>query len=155
MSRRKFREEKSKFYGAKQVLQDLNIPAHSVVHDLDVGLPSGAGGTGYCLFWSSNTWLRDGDFSPPIYAPQDGTIALAYASLPALAIGDFSVDIYKNGNTIFGAGQNPVILTGFSLSADAIPLTTEDDVVARDVFEVEILSSGGNYGRAMVYITIV
>lgn len=44
MSRRKFREERSKFYGTKQVLQDLNSPAHLAVHDLDPivsGIPRG------------------------------------------------------------------------------------------------------------------
>lgn len=44
MARRKFREEKSKFYGTKQVLQDLNAPAHLAVHELDavvLGIPAG------------------------------------------------------------------------------------------------------------------
>jgi hypothetical protein len=44
MARRKFREKSSKFYGTKQVLQDLNAPAHTAVHDLDaaaVQLPGG------------------------------------------------------------------------------------------------------------------
>jgi hypothetical protein len=35
VSRRKFREDKSKFTGTKQVLQDLNQAAHATVHDLD------------------------------------------------------------------------------------------------------------------------
>lgn len=56
MSRRKFREERSKFYGTKQVLQDLNSPAHLAVHDLDPivsGLPRG-GFTGQVLVKLSN-----------------------------------------------------------------------------------------------------
>jgi hypothetical protein len=35
VSRRKFREDKSKFTGTKQVLQDLNQTAHAIVHDTD------------------------------------------------------------------------------------------------------------------------
>lgn len=38
MARRKLREKKSKFFGTKQVLKDMNLLAHSVAHDLD---PSG------------------------------------------------------------------------------------------------------------------
>ena len=40
MSRRKFREDKSKFYGTKQVIQDLNQAAHATVHDLDPSVAS-------------------------------------------------------------------------------------------------------------------
>lgn len=151
MSRRKFREQKSKFYGSKQVLQDLNIPAHSVVHDYDVSL--GAAASGYVLFWSSNTFMHAGDISAPIYAPEDGTIALVYVSLPLAATNKFEVDIYLNGTTIFTVpGDRPKVLTGNTLSADAVPQVSV--VAARDTFEVEILDPGGNYGRAMVYVVI-
>jgi hypothetical protein len=40
VSRRKFREDKSKFYGSKQVIQDLNQAAHATVHDLDPSVAS-------------------------------------------------------------------------------------------------------------------
>ncbi len=44
MARRKFREQRSKFYGTKQVLTDINLPAHLAIHDLDaavIQLPAG------------------------------------------------------------------------------------------------------------------
>jgi len=152
VARRKFREERSKFHGTKQVLQDLNIPAHATLHDLDVSLP-GSSASGYVLFWNSATFIHSNDISPPIYAPEDGTIDVVYASLPDVAVADIEFDVYLNGSTIFTApGTRPKILTGNTFSADAIPVVT--DVTARDAFEVQILDAGGNYGRAMVYIVI-
>lgn len=65
MSRRSFREKYSKFQGTKQVLQDLNAPAHSATHDLDpitTGVPSGGttdqvlsknSGSDYDLYWQT------------------------------------------------------------------------------------------------------
>ena len=44
MGRRAFREKRSKFQGTKQVLTDINLPAHLAIHDLDanvVQLPAG------------------------------------------------------------------------------------------------------------------
>ena len=44
MGRRVFREKRSKFHGTKQVLTDINLPAHLTIHDLDaavVQLPAG------------------------------------------------------------------------------------------------------------------
>jgi len=151
MSRRKFREDKSKFYGAKQVLQDLNVPAHAVVHDLDVSL-AGGGASGYTVFWSSNTFMHSDDISQPLFVPEDGTIDVVYASLPLLAINTFEVDVYLNGSSIFAPIDRPKILSGQSLGADAVPTTTV--VTARDALEVQILSTGDNYGRAVVYIVV-
>lgn len=151
MGRRAFREKRSKFGGTKQVLQNLNQAAHSVVHDLDVSLPSGAGGTGYVLTWSTGTVIRSGDLSQPIFAPADGTLAVAYASLPFAAIDTFEVDVYLNGVSIFG-GTRPKVLTGEFVSDDVEPVATT--VVARDAFEVEVLASGNNNGRGVVYIVV-
>lgn len=152
MGRRAFREKRSKFGGTKQVLQNLNQAAHAIVHDLDVSLPSG-GASGYVLFWNTNVFMHDGDVSAPIYAPEDGTIELCYASLPIAASGDFVVQVYKNGSPIFTTLANrPTVTALNTLSADATPDVTT--VAARDAFEVEIVSTGGNYGRAIVYIVV-
>lgn len=43
MARRKIREEKSKFQGSKQVLQNLNTSAHTEEHQKSS--PGSAGGT--------------------------------------------------------------------------------------------------------------
>lgn len=65
MSRRKFREQGSKFYGTKQVLQDLNQPSHLAAHDLDPivqAVPTGgttdqvlskASSTDFDLYWQT------------------------------------------------------------------------------------------------------
>lgn len=154
MGRRAFREKRSKFSGTKNVLQNLNQAAHAVVHDLDVSLPAGSGGTGYVLTWSTGTVIRSTDVSAPIYAPAAGTLAVCYASLPFAAIDTFEVDVLKNGTTIFTTGANrPKVTVGNFLSADAIPnLTT---VLARDAFEVQVLSTGNNAGRGIVYIVVI
>ena len=154
MSRRKFREEKSKFHGTKQVLQDLNQTAHQIVHDADVALAGGAGGTGYILVWSTGTVIRAGvDNSAQIFAPGAGTTALVYASLPFAATETFEVDVLQNGSTIFTtAAHRPKVTVGNLLSPDAIPDITT--VVARDAFEVQVLSGSANPGRGMVYIVI-
>jgi hypothetical protein len=152
MGRRKVREEKSKLLGTKHTLKLLNRAAHSVAHEDDVSLPGGSA-TGYTLFWSSNSYLRQDDFSQDIYAPEDGTIEGVYVSLPIAAVNTFEVDVYKNGSTIFTTGANrPKVLLGDSLSADALPDIT--DVLARDYFTIQIVAPGGNYGRAIVYIVV-
>jgi hypothetical protein len=38
VGRRKFREQRSKFFGTKQVLTDINLPAHLAIHDLDAAV---------------------------------------------------------------------------------------------------------------------
>ena len=153
MGRRAFREKRSKFGGTKQVLQNLNQAAHAVVHDLDVSLPGGDQGTGYTLVWSTGSVIRVGDLSAPIFAPGTGTTALVYASLPFEAVDTFEVDIKQNGVSVFTTAANrPKVTVGNLVSADAIPDLTE--VVARDYFEVEVLSGAANPGRGMVYIIV-
>lgn len=152
MSRRKFREDKSKFAGTKQVLQNLNQTAHAIVHDADVSLPSGAGATGYVLTWSSGSVIRIGDISAPIFAPADGTIELVYASLPFAATSNFECDVLLNGVSIFAAANRPKVVAGSLVGADATPALNA--VVARDAFEVEVLDNAGGTGRAIVYIVV-
>lgn len=89
MARRKFREDKSKFYGTKQVLQDLNAPAHTAVHETDPivpGLPAGGltdqvlskvTSTDFDTYWQSIgvTTNLDGGFATVNYGgttPVDG-----------------------------------------------------------------------------------
>ncbi len=79
------------------------------------------------------------------------TSLLVRAGRREAAVAPFSVDIYKNGLSIF-TGTGPTINTGDLLSADVVPTTTA--VLARDYFEVQITDAGGNYGRAMVYIVV-
>lgn len=154
MSRRRFREEKSKFAGTKQVLQNLNQAAHAIVHDADVSLPGGALATGYTLVWSTGSVIRVGDTSAPIFAPGLGTTALVYASLPFPAVDTFEVDVLQNGLTIFTTSANrPKVTVGNMVSADGIPDFTT--VEARDPFEVQVIAGGGNPGRGMVYIVVV
>lgn len=153
MGRRAFREKRSKFAGTKNVLQNLNQAAHAVVHDLDVSLPSGSGGTGYVLVWSTGTVIRTTDVSAPIYAPAAGTISVCYASLPFAAVETFEVDVFLNGLTIFTTAANrPKVTVGNLLSANAVPNTTT--VFARDAFEVSVLAGSANTGRGMVYIVV-
>jgi hypothetical protein len=152
VARRKFREAKSKFHGTKQVLQDINAPAHSILHDLDVSI-AGGGASGYVLFWQSNTFMHQDDISSPIYVPEAGTITAVYCSLPLPAISPFEVDVYLNAVSIFPTlGTRPVVNTGDTYSADAAPDTP--DVLARDALEVQIVDTGGNPGRAIVYIVV-
>jgi hypothetical protein len=155
VSRRKFREEKSKFTGTKQVLQDLNQAAHQIVHDSDVALPAGAGATGYVLVWSTGTVIRAGvDQSAEIFAPGAGSIALVYASLPFDATELFEVDVLLNGSTIFTTGAHrPKVQVATRVSPDAVPDITA--LVARDALEVQVLSGSANPGRGMVYIVVV
>lgn len=93
MGRRKFREQKSKFYGTKQVLTDINLPAHLAIHDLDaavVQLPAG-GLTGQFLV--KNT---DADYD----------VSWSYEALwPA---------IIDNGNSLNGPPYDSIVDNGTS-----------------------------------------
>ena len=150
--KRKIREAKSKVFGTKQVLTQMNQLAHSVTHELDTSI-AGGGASGYVLFWNSNTFIRTGDVSNPIYVPEDGTIESVYVSTPLEAVADLTVDVYVNGVSIFTTLANrPKVLTGDQVSADAVP--DERALVARDVVELEIVDAGGNYGRIIVYIVV-
>lgn len=62
MARRKHRENKSKFFGTKQVLKDMNAPAHAVLHDYDPTGVSVANFVGTISLFSLDTpprgWLE-------------------------------------------------------------------------------------------------
>jgi hypothetical protein len=73
VSRRKFREDKSKFHGTKQVLQDLNQIAHSQVHDVD---PSVAGASNFRGNWSAST-----SYAPGNLVVYQGNLYLATAGV--------------------------------------------------------------------------
>ena len=93
MGRRAFREKRSKFYGTKQVLTDINLPSHLAIHDLDasvVQLPAG-GLTGQFLVKNSNA---------------DYDVSWSYNSLwPA---------IIDNGNSLNGPPYDSIIEGGTS-----------------------------------------
>jgi hypothetical protein len=118
-----------------------------------VGGSSSSGNTSATIVWNSKIEIAPGQVSRRIYLPWDCTIANVYVSVPVAPTGTFTVDVKKNGTTIFPTSPKPSVTAGNLVGNDYTPDVTS--ALKKDYLTVHILQLGGvTTGRVIVYIEV-
>jgi hypothetical protein len=101
------------------------------------------------VMWSSKKRISSGQASQRIYLPEPCNVLNVYFTLPASSTATATIDVKKNGTTIF-TGSGPTLTSGY-ISNVVVPTTQA--MTPTDYLTVHVTYPGNTGGRLIAYIT--